>query len=251
MPVKKFILCVCFALTTFSTFASVKDYNFGIVASNKNYHIYRSSSLGTDGIDEVWTYLKKNNLPTPKTVIYMNDEGYKNTLFSKDFALQEYVLQEKYGFRFFHSYDYAQRTYLEGHDPYNPSEDIDTKNNLNNTAQKLFGANPNDGLDGGVDALYRILDIALDPANQPVLFHCLGGKHRTGMVGMILRHLQSDKAKEIVSDDSVYKSRAEVEYKGFAGSSFSARPENVYFVRKFIQTEKYKDYLKRYRALLE
>jgi hypothetical protein len=241
------LLTISFSL---ASFAAIEDHNFGVVISNKNYQIYRSSSLGKDGIKDVWKHLKSKRLPTPKTIIYMNDEGYKSRLFSDDFALQQYAMQEEYGFKMHHSYDYKQRTYLEGHNPYSPSEDIDRKNNLNGAALKLFGPDPKDGLDGGIDAFYRIMDIVLDPANQPVLFHCLGGKHRTGMVGMTLRHLQSDKAKEVVSEDPIYQSRAEVEYKEFAGA-LSAREANVQFVRKFIKTKEYKDYQRRYRIFLK
>jgi len=235
-------------LVSLNSIAAIEDYNFAVVVNNNNYKIYRSSALGKSGLLDLEKYAAKNNLPMPKTVIYMNDEGYKSGFFVEDFALQEYALQEKMGFKFFHSYDYKQRTYLDGHDPYKPSEDIDLKNNLNSEALKLFGPNPKDGLDGGTDALKRILDIALDPSNQPVLFHCMGGKHRTGMVGMILRHIQSEKANEAESKDSVYKSRAEVEYLKHAGSS--SREENVYFVRKYIQSLEFKDYVNRFRNLL-
>ncbi len=243
----KWILILCFL--SISSFAAISDFNFAVVVNNANYKIYRSSALGKAGLADLETYLKKNQMPMPKTIIYMNDEGYKSGFFVEDFALQEYALQDKMGFRFFHSYDYKQRTYLDGHDPYNPSEDIDLKNNLNSEALKLFGPNPKDGKDGGTDALKRILDLVLDPNNQPVLFHCMGGKHRTGMVGMIVRYIQSEKAKETVSSDSVYKSLAEVEYKKHAGSS--SREENVYFVRKYIQTPAFNDYVSRYRNLLQ
>lgn len=245
----KKLFSLLFIVISISTFAAVEDYNFGVVINNGQYKIYRSSSLGTSGLNEVWAYLKKNNLPLPKTIIYMNDEGYKTRFLSEDFALQQYALQEKYGFKMYHSFDYKYRTYLDGHDPINPSEDIDLKDNLNSTALKLFGPNPKDGIDGGVDALTRILDVVLDPANQPVLYHCLGGKHRTGMVSMIIRHLESDKASEVVGTDSVLRSRAEVEYGKFAGRG-SVRTENVDFVRKFIKTDKFLDYKNKFREEL-
>lgn len=242
---KRLILLFMLALSA-NLFAAVEDFNFGIVINNSKYHIYRSSSLGTQGIDDVWNYLKKNNLPTPKTIIYMNDEGYKSRFLSEDFALQEYALQEKYGFKMFHSFDYKYRTYLDGHDPFNPTEDIDLKDNLNSAALKLFGPNPKDGIDGGVDALNRILDLVLDPASQPVLIHCMGGKHRTGMVAMIVRYLESDKASDVIGTDSVLKSRAEVEYGKYTGRS-SVRSENVDFVRKYIKSEKFIDYKNKFR----
>ncbi len=242
----KKLLWIILALVSINTFAAVEDYNFGVVINNSKYQIYRSSSLGSSGIAEVWAYLKKNNLPLPKTIIYMNDEGYKSRFLSEDFALQQYALQEKYGFKMYHSFDYKERTYLDGHDPFNPTEDIDLKDNLNSAALKLFGPNPKDGIDGGVDALTRILNIVLDPQNQPVLYHCLGGKHRTGMVSMIIRHLESDNASDVIGTDSVLKSRAEVEYGKYAGRS-SVRPENVEFVRKFIKTDKFLDYKNKFR----
>ncbi len=241
-------LCLFFLLIT-NIRASLTDYNFGVVLNSKKYQIYRSSSLGTDGVRELWNYLKANKLPTPKTIIYMNDEGYKVRFTSEDFALQEYAIQEEFGFKMYHSFDYKNRTYLDGHDPYRPSEDIDLKNNLSSAAIKLFGSDPKDGVDGGINSFKNILNISLDPVNQPVLIHCLGGKHRTGMVAMAIMHIQSDKASDIVKNDSLIKSRAEVEYEKYAGSS--VRSENIYFIRKFIKSDDFVSYVNKYRKELE
>jgi hypothetical protein len=237
-----------FLLIISSVKASVTDFNFGIVLNSKKYQIYRSSSLGKKGVNELWAYMNANKLLTPKTIIYMNDEGYKVRFTSEDFALQEYALQEEYGFKMFHSFDYKNRTYLDGHDPYSPSEDIDLKNNLNSTAIKLFGSDPKDGVDGGLNAFKNILNITLDPLNQPVLIHCLGGKHRTGMVAMAIKYIQSENASDVVKNGSLIKTRAEVEYEKYAGSS--VRSENIYFIRKFIKSDDFLSYVKKYREEL-
>jgi protein-tyrosine phosphatase len=246
----KIILAFVILMISAPSFTGIEDFNFGVVIKNKNYQIYRSTTLGNKGVAEVWKYLASNNMPAPKAVVYLSDEGFKTRFLSQDLGLQEYLIQDQYGFKMFHSFDYKQRTYLDGRDPEVPSEDIDHKNNLSEDAQKYFGPDPQDGIDGGMDALYRILDIVLDPANQPAMIHCLGGKNRTGMVSMILKYLQSDSAQEIISEDPLIRTRAEVEYKKFAGR-FGAKAENIYFVRRFLATKEFKEYLQKYRHKLE
>ena len=45
-------------------------------------------------------------------------------------------------------------------------------------------------LDGGLESFYRVLELVLNKDNQPVLFHCFGGRHRTGMVALAIRSIQ-------------------------------------------------------------
>ncbi len=230
-------------------FAGIEDFNFAPVVVNDTYQIYRSSALGAEGVREVWAHLKAQGLPAPKTIVYMNDEGYKDALFSSEYALEEWALQDEFGYKLYHSFDYKNRTYLDGWDPSKPSEDIDANGKLNETAVAIFGPDPKDGVDGGLDAFHRILGLVLDPANQPVLFHCRGGKHRTGMVGMALRYIQSERARDVVSKLPVFKTRAELEYVKHAG--VSSRPQNVKFLRAFIASPEFRDYQARFRPLLQ
>ena len=120
------------------------------------------------GLKKLHKYLNSKDLERPKTIIYMNKHGYKMPFL---FALNEYYLQGDYGFKFYHSFG-LHRTYLDGHNPYMPKDDIDKEDKLGSEAKDLFEL-LDDGLDGDVDDLVRILEIVLNPDNQPVLFHCL------------------------------------------------------------------------------
>ena len=173
-------------------------YKFGVVSNNANYQIFRSSALGKNGLRRVSRYMKGKSLPLPQTIIYMNSGGYSFPFY---FALDEYKKQDEYQFQFFHSFG-NPRTYLDGHNPYNPSKNIDTSLILGREARKYFDFE-DDRPDGGVDRLFVILDLILDPVNQPVLFHCHGGRHRTGMFAMILRHMQGG----VWTDGPVYHRR--------------------------------------------
>lgn len=68
------------------------------------------------------------------------------------FAYEERNLQGKYGYKWHH-------IYLDGHTP-------------------------------NKDKFFQVLDMVLKEENQPVLFHCYGGRHRTGMMAMALRYIQ-------------------------------------------------------------
>ena len=50
---------------------------FGVMVNNEDYTIYRSAKLGKSGFKTLDEYLRKRDLPFPKTVIYMNKTGYK------------------------------------------------------------------------------------------------------------------------------------------------------------------------------
>ena len=199
---------------------------------NSKFQIYRSGALGKRGLRKVKSYLQKRSMLFPKTIIYMNKAGYKFPFY---YALDEYHLQKKYGFKFYHSFGLL-RTYLDGRDPYHPETDIDKKNPLGRRARRIFPIR-DDGLDGGTDSLKRILSLILDPDNQPVLFHCQGGRHRTGMIAMLIRYLQGgwwltgEKKKRY----GITLNPAQFEYYRFNHLMF--RKSNIEFVEKFVQEE--------------
>ncbi|MBT3236894.1 MAG: hypothetical protein HN353_13145 [Bdellovibrionales bacterium] len=166
-----------------------KSINLGVVVLNDRYQIYRSKKLGRAGLSSLEQYLRLNNLPFPKTIIYMNDEGYEPFY---EFAIEEYNLQDSYDYKFYHSYDYSYRTYLDGNNPYRPQDNIDDRF-FTYLIDRYFGLAQSpqyEQIEGGMDAFFRIMKVLLDPAKQPVLFHCWGGRHRTGMIGMAIRYLQ-------------------------------------------------------------
>jgi hypothetical protein len=223
-----------------------KSLKFGVLVNNENYLIYRSKKLGTKGLSKLHKYLYSEDLLKPKTIIYMNKHGYKIPFL---FALDEYYLQEDYGFNFYHSFG-LHRTYLDGHDPYMPKDDIDREDKLGSEAQDLFDL-LDDGLDGDVDDLVRILELVLNPDNQPVLFHCFGGRHRTGIVAMVLRYIQGGWwiNGETKKKKGLQLNPAEYEYYKFNHLMF--RKENILFVRQFSKDIRFIELKERYQGLLQ
>lgn len=228
---------------------------FGLVANSQDYQIYRSRRLGVRGLNLLEEKLKSNNLPFPKTIIFLNDEGYGE---KGRYAIGEYKasLESDYGFKFYHTMGDDIQTYLDGTDPRNPSEDIDEKGVLSSLeGSELFSKNlRDDGNDGGMEDFYTILDIVLNPENQPVLFHCHGGGHRAGMVAMTLRHIQGILSEQSPTnldpiDGIVPINEIEVEYHSFFERGHP-RHENIEFIRWFVTTEKFQEYVEKYRNLL-
>lgn len=220
--------------------------NFGVVLKNDTFSIYRSAALGSSGLKLLKWYLDSNDLPFPKTVIYMNKNGYA---FPQYFALQQYLKRDDYGFAFYHPFG-ELRTYVDGDNPYEPSEDIDTKSVLGKSARRYFELR-DDGVDGGLQTVLEIVNVILDPANQPVLFHCHGGRHRTGMLAMILRYLQGGfwvngpKTKKM----GLELNPAQYEYYMFNKLLF--REENIRFIERFSQDERFKVLKDQYGDLLQ
>lgn len=236
-----------FAFSVFAQTFSKADGpdNFGVLVHNDQHTIYRSGALGKRGLARVWKYLDEHDLPRPKTVIHMNRQGYGHII---DFAIEEYKARQAYGFEFYHSYRYPFRTYLDGHDPYRPTGDIDRPVYLTKEAETLFGFRTDGKPDGGMDAFYRILDLILS-ANGPVLFHCTGGMHRTGMVAMAIRYIQSP-----VWRVGSYRRRGKIlnaaQYEYTLHNPIFFRAENLEFVDQWALDPQFLEYVTRYRDSL-
>ena len=262
--------------------ASNHNLNFSVVVHNANLTIYRSAFLGTAGLETLQTHLEFENLPFPKTIVYMNDVGYADrggvvgalvnwtpVIGSRwnfnSFAIEEFSQQSTFGYQFRHSFDPdpSRRTYLDGHDPYNPKEDIDVPEKMSinpETALPYFALQTDGKKDGDVDALVRILEIVLDPNNQPVLFHCEGGKHRTGMVTLAIRHLQNlwTEPHDIpvtIRGQKRLLSKAEFEY--FHHTLWMTDPfvdqfreKNITFIDQFIHDPRFAELQKKFGALV-
>ena len=213
--------------------------NFGLIINNKQYTIYRSKHLGTDQTKKLWSYLADNGLPIPEMVIHMNRHGFKRRFPSfSHFALQEYHLSYKYGYTFYHPFHYPYRTYLDGKNPYKPRKNIDGNKYLGSKARQLFGTINHPGLDGGIDAFMRIMHLILN-SDQPVLFHCTGGRHRTGMVAMALRYLQGGewihgpKRKVTVNIFGPTLELNPAQYEYYLHNKTLFRRDNIRFIERF------------------
>lgn len=134
------------------------------------------------------------------------------------FVNEEKALQRQYGYQFIH-------IYLDGHKP-------------------------------KIEDMYRVLDIILKPENQPVLFHCYGGRHRTGMVAMALRYLQGgewvhgQKRRKFVFPRmrSPELNPAEFEYAEFNTALF--RFTNVQYIRSLSQDAGFQELVRTHQDLL-
>jgi hypothetical protein len=209
--------------------------------------------LGSEGLKAVSEGLRANNLPFPKTIVYMNTNGYSN----KDLrAMEEFREKDFYNYSFFHSFLYNYRTYLDGKNPYEPNEDIDAKNYLGDEAKNEFGVVSDKTLDGGVDAFARILDVVLDPSKQPVLIHCLGGRHRTGMTSLALRYIEGGewlKGSHRVRLPPYTKSGTlnNAQYEYYRHNTLMFRFDNLKFIDTFFAKDPLADrYVSRFRGVL-
>lgn len=221
---------------------------FGAMYDGPDYQIYRSAMLGKKGLKKLQTTLEEHDLPFPKTIIYMNHNGYTFPFY---FALEEYKasLSDEYGhFQFVHPFG-AVRTYIDGKNPYDPKLDIDTKRSLGHEARKLFPLR-DDGVDGGINNVLNVLKTILNPENQPVLFHCQGGRHRAGMIAMLLRYMEGgfwvDGPK--TKRDGISLNPAQYEYFRFNILMFSKN--NVAFVEKFVTDPRFLELKEQYGEIL-
>lgn len=230
--------------------------NFGLVIKNGNHTIYRSERLGNAGLVELARYLKKENMPFPKTILHLNRHGFKRRLpFLTLFALQEYESQKKFNFRYFHPFNYKFRTYLDGRNPYEPQIDIDGKKYLNSQARKYFGTIDDNKKDGGIEAFMRVMNLILG-AKSPVLFHCTGGRHRTGMVAMAIRYLQGgqwihgEKYQVRIGRVGPKVELNPAQYEYYLHNKVSFRRKNIEFVEEFYNDQLFSELEEKYRGSL-
>lgn len=214
--------------------------NFGLLVNNSYYQIYRSAALGRSGLHDLEKHLKKEGLPFPKTIIYMNHDGYKKTrLRSKLFALEELEASKDYGFEYFHSFRRDYSTYLDTYDPSNPKKDVNKRKYIDEILPEMQ-------IFGDMDAFYRVLDLVLN-SEQPVLFHCTGGHHRTGMVALAIRYLQGGawrEGKYIGPLRRQYLNKAQYEYYKHNTVQFESR--NLDFIEAWAQTAAFGEYFRLY-----
>ncbi len=216
---------------------ALPELNFGVVKNNSIFKIYRSEMLGHEGLEVLQKHLQSRELPFPKTIVYMNTNGYSD---SDSRILQQFYRQTQYGYTLFHSFLYSYRTYLDGGNPLIAKVDIDSGNHLGAEAQSVFGTIHGPDAEGGIDAFERILKLVLDPARQPVLFHCLGGRHRTGMTALALRYIEGGEwlsgnhgVRVVPFFQLMNLNNAQYEY--YRHNTLQFRKDNLEFIEKFFK----------------
>ncbi len=192
--------------------------NFGVLLHNPYYQISRSKGLGEKGLVSLHKHLRDWQMRFPSKIIYMNDYGYGvptiHQLVTRDQSLAKYLTEQGellfgsfrwgVGFNSFFSLEEQEAglgngaaaelqnisfEFLHGS---NRNVFLDGRNPL---GVAPASANFPDGSGGAVhriggrDALYQVLKEILT-AEGPLLFHCKGGIHRTGMTGLMIRYLQ-------------------------------------------------------------
>ncbi len=227
---------------------SDRSLRFGVVIKNQSYAIYRSAALGKSGLKHLSKMLSDENLPFPKTIISMNKLGYAFPFY---YAIKEYKasLSGRYGeFEYFHTFGKG-RTYIDGQNPYYASKNIDLPINLGPIGSRYFSLGDKE-IDGDMNAVMRVLSLVLNPDRQPVLFHCYGGLHRTGMIAMILRYLQGgfwvDGPK--YNYHGMKLNPAQYEYAKFNPHMF--RKNNIEFIEKFSKDPIFLALQKQYQKVL-
>lgn len=250
--------------------------NFGVVINNQHYKIYRSKSLGHAGIEEIFTHLKEQNLPQPKRIIFVNKDGYKNSFGSQTLSTynhffnslhffayeqaQAFSDQGKYSdVTFYHPFN--SQVYLSGQNPLDDVESHSLSSVANPEIYEYFRQDLDRGEISSVLAhrsnLLRVLTLILD-SQTPVLFHCTGGLHRTGMLALSIRYLQGGvwtKAFKKPLEVKVgllrkvrLRNLAEIEY--YLHNSIELRKKNLESIRHFSQTESFRKLAEKYRAHL-
>lgn len=189
------------------------DLNFGVLVNNPYFRIYRSSGLGTRGLAELENHLQGEDHPErlPSTIIYMNHYAYgdasenlKNYFIKKykewegspTFAYQAFAKQQdmhplfprsEKQFLFLHPADSAEKNvFLQGK---NPLQDLLEERDFTGISLKRPAKGESIRTRGGRENLYNVLEGILS-GKGPVLFHCKGGIHRTGMTALMIRYLQ-------------------------------------------------------------
>lgn len=186
-------------------------YNFGVVVNNKRHRLYRSKALGELGTRDLFAFLEKKGLASPNLVIFMNKQGYKQPsnlngglygigisrrIEDSVFAFEESQLFSKYGafpeVSFFHPLNSS--VYLSGQDVVHDDLAFPIHDYVDQDIHTFFQAQIRTaGIGNSIlakkDNFYFILKLVLE-SRDPVLFHCTGGRHRTGMIAMAIRYMQ-------------------------------------------------------------
>jgi hypothetical protein len=171
-------------------------------------------------------------------------------LSSSLFAIEEYEESQKYGFEFYHSFRRDYPTYLDTYNPFKPKENVYKRKYLNDTAIAYFGYWPEATLDGGMDAFYRVLDLVLE-SKEPILFHCTGGHHRTGMIALAIRYLQGGAWREGDFQGPLSRQHLnKAQYEYYKHNPFLFENDNLDFIEAWAKTPEFAEYYELYNERL-
>jgi protein-tyrosine phosphatase len=82
-------------------------------------------------------------------------------------------------------------------------------------------------IDNGAPALGALLRLAADPANLPLVFHCTGGKDRTGIAAALLLHACGVPRRTIIADYTLTNRAIEKVLTGIRRQMKSRRPPGL------------------------
>ena len=268
-------------LTKFKYFSktcySYEPLNFGVVINNSNHKLYRSKALGERGVEELFSFMKRSKLELPSVVVFMNKEGYRRTVVGSwvspithvfngitPFVYEQAKMFSKGGkfpnISFFHPLN--SRVFLSGKDPLNDVVSLPITTIAEPEILRYFNEEISDNgmvnIIASRSSFFNTLELVL-AGKGPVLFHCTGGLHRTGMIALSIRYLQGGiwlkpfkrplEAKTgLQGKISKLKNLAEVEY--YLHNSWHFRSKNLNAIRKIAETEEFKDLRNRYQDTL-
>ena len=255
------------------------DYNFSVVLEGM---VYRSGKLGKEGMKRVFSALERAASPAPKSIASIHVMGYGGP--GGSYNLEEMTECKRKGLKFLHSYhhDPAMTVYMDGTDPSHIDEhDPDHGNIYRHRTVMAFIPDPavrsslkvGEGLQKGrvlrgdtMDFLHSVENMVDAP--WPLLIHCKGGRHKTGMFSLVFEYLAWQLAMnaEVGAEEvsiPLYKTRLAEWFRGrasvpdifFAGPMYGRfrlspaeqkyashnksvfRQENLHFIRSLVAGE--------------
>ena len=178
----------------------LKDYNFGVVLDGM---IYRSGKLGRAGMRQVIKILEDDDQPPPMSIASIHVMGFGGS--GGTYNLEELEESQARGITFLHSYhpDPKLTVYMDGTDPSKIVEDDPHHGNIydpktvakflpdKKVREKLLidkSMEKNRIILGDTQDFFQSIENMID-APWPLLIHCKGGRHKTGMFSLVFEYL--------------------------------------------------------------
>ena len=232
----------------------IEHLNYSHLDIGNGHQIMRSGKLGKTGLAFLDHFFQEKRIKKFRSVFYVHKAGFFDK--EENFAYEEYIDSiNRNDFRFYNLFQ-DPLIYVDGRNPLNVQErysqivctqDYCSDWILQGEKIKEFE------FDGGLDSLIEVVRLLLDKSKQPALIHCRAGKHRTGIIIMILRYLQGGKwlKTDAVPGEGIMRGADKqpflienlnlLEYEYFAHAYPKGRIENIEFIRQFISDDRYKE----------